>query len=131
MDRDAIEQLYAEYAWAMDANDFARLGQVFAEHATFTIVIAGIDEPIGPFPSRAAIIEFISGAVTEQTDQRRHVITNVRTEGSDVATATLSLFVTENGELDVRTTGVYRCGLGDEDGTLRFTSMHLALDRGY
>ena len=131
MDRDAIEQLYAEYAWAMDANNFDLLGQVFSEGATFELTIAGMDDPIGPFEGRAAIIEFISGAVTEQTDVRRHVITNVRTEGTDVATAILSLFVTEHGELDVRSTGVYRCGLGEEGGALRFTSMHLALDRGY
>ena len=131
MDRDAIEQLYADYAWAMDANNFDLLGEVFAEDATFSLEIAGMEDQIGPFEGRAAIIEFISGAVTEQTDQRRHVITNVRTEGSDVATAILSLFVTEDGELDVRSTGVYRCGLGEGGGKPQFTSMHLALDRGY
>lgn len=131
MDRDAIEQLYAEFAWAIDANHFELLGEVFAEQATMTLEIAGMDNPVGVFEGRAAIIEFISGAVTEQTDVRRHVITNVRTEGDDVATATLSLFVTENGELEVRTTGVYRCRLGEEAGALRFTSMHTALDRGF
>ena len=34
MDRDAIEQLYADYAWAMDANNFDLLGEVFAQDAT-------------------------------------------------------------------------------------------------
>ena len=131
MDRDTIEQLYADYAWAMDANNFGLLGEVFTEQATFTLDITGVEDPIGPFEGREAIIEFISGAVTEQTDVRRHVITNIRTEGDDVATAHLSLFSTENGELSVVTTGIYRCGLGEGGGKPQFTSMHLALDRGY
>lgn len=131
MERDAIAQLFAEYAWAVDADNFDRMGELFTESATLTLEIAGMDNPVGVFEGRNAIVEFISGAVSAQTDVRRHVITNVRTEGNDAATATLSLFVTDNGELEVKTTGVYRCGVGEEAGTLRFTSMHTALDRGY
>src|SRR3982751_749405 len=99
----------------MDANDFGLLGEVFADQASFTIEIAGMDEPIGPFEGRQAIIDFISGAVTEQNDQRRHVITNIRQDGGG-ATAILSLFVTADGELVVQTTGVYRTELTEEGG---------------
>ena len=47
-DRQAINDLFADYAWAMDARDFDLLAQVFHDDASFIIYIEGAD-PVGPF----------------------------------------------------------------------------------
>jgi uncharacterized protein (TIGR02246 family) len=128
-DHAAVAELFARYAAAMDDADFERLGAVFTADATFTVDITG-GPTVGPYESRDAIVEFISSTTQEQQDQRRHVITNVRRDG-DEAYGILSLFVTAEGELTVQSTGVYRTELGDENGTVRFRSMYLTLDRPY
>lgn len=128
-DYATVADLFARYAAAMDDNDFDMLRDVFTERSSFTVDITG-GPTVGPFNSREETVEFIQTTTVEQQDQRRHVITNVRTEG-DTAYGILSLFVTANGELTVQTTGVYKCGLGDEDGKTRFSSMYLTLDRAY
>jgi ketosteroid isomerase-like protein len=129
-DHGEVAELFARYAAAMDDADFERLRDVFTADASFTVDIA--DGPtVGPFETRDAIVDFISSTTQEQQDQRRHVITNVRTEDGRAAYGVLSLFVTAGGELTVQTTGVYRTELAEEDGRLRFRRMDLALDRPY
>jgi GTP cyclohydrolase III len=128
-DYATVADLFARYAAAMDDNDFDVLRDVFTERSSFTVDITG-GPTVGPFTSRDATVEFIQSTTEGQQDQRRHVITNVRTEG-DTAYAILSLFVTANGELSVQTTGVYKCELGDEAGKTRFASLYLTLDRPY
>jgi hypothetical protein len=129
-DRDTIEQLFATYAWAMDARSFDLFDDVFTTDASFVVSIAGGDT-YGPFEGRAAVADFIGSTTQEQTDQRRHAILNVRTEGADRATALLSLHVVDNGVLTVKSCGVYTVELGEEDGATKFSSMDLALDLGF
>ena len=130
-DRDAIAELLANYAWAMDAGDFEALNDVFTEGATFRIEIAGAD-PIGPIEPRSAIIEFIGGTVADQQDQRRHVISNQRFEskGADEAmvTSTLTLNVVTDGSLEVKATGVYRSGVVRDGDAWRMSSLAILLD---
>jgi hypothetical protein len=131
-DRNAIEQLFADYGWPMDSREWPVLSGVFTEDAEFTIAIANGDT-IGPIVGRDAIVEFCSSTVNAQTDQRRHVITNVRigpeTDDEATVTAILSLIVVAEGGLEVKSSGLYRTNVvrGD-DGRWRFTSMHLDLD---
>jgi hypothetical protein len=129
-DRDTLEQLFSTYAWAMDARSFDLFDEVFTTDASFVVSIAGGDT-YGPFEGRAAVADFIGSTTQAQTDQRRHVIVNVRTVGDDKATALLSLHVVDNGVLTVKSCGVYTVTLGEEDGTTKFTSMDLALDLGF
>jgi len=128
---DAVNQLFAQYAWAQDAADFALLREVFTEDAQFTVEAPGIDT-IGPIRGRDAILAFVGETITGQNDQRRHVITNVRfeEEGEDRATATaiLTLIVVADGALRVQSTGVYRTTVAFEGGAWRFQRLHLALD---
>lgn len=128
-DYTAVAELFARYASAMDDKDFDTLHDVFTEEATFTVDITG-GPTVGPYESRDSIVEFISTTTKEQQDQRRHVITNVRREG-DVASGILSLFVTDDGELTVQATGVYRTDVAQEGDALRFANMYLILDRPY
>ena len=129
-DRDTIEQLFATYAWAMDARSFDLFDDVFTTDASFVVSIAGGDT-YGPFEGRAAVADFIGSTTQEQTDQRRHAILNVRTEGSDKATALLSLHVVYHGVMTLKSCGVYTVELGEEDGATKFSSMDLALDLGF
>ena len=120
-DRQAISDLFSDYAWALDANDFDLLRQVFHDDASFTITIPGAD-PVGPIEPGAAIVDFISGTVEGQDDQRRHVITNLRYESESDAevhvSATLTLIVIAGGSLTVQSTGVYRVEIILDDDRL-------------
>ena len=130
-DRSAIDQLFADYGWPMDSREFSVLGGTFTEAAEFTIVITGGDT-IGPISGRDAIVEFCSSTVGEQTDQRRHVITNVRigdqTDTDAEVTAILTLIVVADGALTVKSSGLYRTRVVRDGDAWRFASMHLTLD---
>jgi len=127
-DIQTVGQLFSTYAWSMDSKEFELFDEVFSEGATFVVSIAG--EVVASFEGRAAVVDFIRSTTLEQTDQRRHVITNVRLAG-DKATATLTLLVVDNGELILKSCGVYRVDLVQEGGELRFGAMDLALDLGF
>ena len=131
IDRDSLEQLFAQYGWPMDSKEFPTLNQVFTKDASFTVQIAGGDT-YGPIEGREAIYDFVSQTVGAQTDQRRHVITNMRLERSTdegaTATAILTLLVIDNGQIDVKSSGLYRGDIVQEDGDWRFSNLHLHLD---
>jgi 3-phenylpropionate/cinnamic acid dioxygenase small subunit len=131
-DRQAINDVLADYAWANDAKDKDVLEAVFAEDARFSLEIAGVEEQIGPFQGRDAIIDFIYPTVKAQTDQRRHAIVNTRFVEDEPERARvrsyLLLNVIDAGKLDVKSAGVYDVELALNDGTWEITSMHLALD---
>lgn len=132
-DRSAIEDLFARYAWGMDSRQFQFTKDAFAGDARFTLDIQGT-AAIEPLEG-SNIGEFIETTTREQTDQRRHVITNLHLENeqesSARAIAYLSLMVTENGELHPQATGVYTTEVDASDGVWRFRSMHLDLDRPF
>ena len=127
-DMQTVEQLFATYAWSMDSKEFELFDEVFSEDSTFVVSIAGT--VAASFEGRAATVDFIRSTTLEQTDQRRHVITNVRLVGAK-ATATLTLLVVDNGELILKSCGVYTVDLVQENGEWRFGAMDLALDLGF
>ena len=123
-----LDQLFANYAWAMDSKEFEVFDEVFSTDATFAVAIAG--ETVASFEGRQATVDFIRNTTLDQTDQRRHVITNIRRVGDDKATATLTLLVVDGGVLTVKSCGVYFCDLVQENG-LKFGAMDLQLDLGF
>ncbi len=131
IDRSAVEQLFSTYGWPMDSREFDYLKEVFAQDASFSVSIAGTDA-LGPIEGRDQIHDLCAGIVSEQTDQRRHVITNHRivSDDGDTArvTANLTLVVVDNGSIGVKSSGIYDCDVVEEDGVLRFKRMHLSLD---
>jgi 3-phenylpropionate/cinnamic acid dioxygenase small subunit len=130
-DRQAIDDLFADYAWAMDARDWNLLRAVFHEEASFTIPITGADT-VGPISPGSEVVDFISSTTESQTDRRRHVITNVRveeqTDSRAKATATLTLIVIDNGQLTVQSTGVYNAECVADGDRWQFREFELALD---
>ncbi|MFD2357616.1 nuclear transport factor 2 family protein [Nonomuraea ferruginea] len=76
-----------------------------------------------------------AGRSAEQTDTRRHVITNVRVASVAGATSTvaayLTLMVTVDGVLRPRCTGTYRFVVREEGGELRFDESSVTLDGAF
>ncbi|HEX5191957.1 MAG TPA: nuclear transport factor 2 family protein [Solirubrobacteraceae bacterium] len=134
-DREQIRDVLADYGWGNDAKDEAALNSVFHDDARFALTIEGVDEPIGPFEGREAIVGFIYPTVRDQTDQRRHVIVNHRFVVDEPERARvrayLVLLVTDAGELEAKSTGVYDVWFALRGGAWKITSMDLALDRPF
>jgi hypothetical protein len=132
-DRAAIENLANRYSLAYDTADLETMETVFTEDATFSMVIAGGDKM--SFGPRDVIMKLMRDSMASQTDQRRHVNSNLIVEGTeDGVTRTkhyLSLFATENGEISILTAGLYSSEIVEEGGSLRFRSLHLDLDKAY
>src|SRR4051794_8687747 len=99
---ESLSQLFADYAWYTDVRDVQAIGALYEDDGEMTIDIAG-GTTFGPYSGRQTITDFIGSAMQDLTDQRRHVITNLRIEdaGDDEVTATafLTLAITDLGEL--------------------------------
>lgn len=132
-DRSAIEDLANRYSLAYDTADLETIEKVFTEDATFSMVIASGDKiSFGP---RAAIMKLMGDSMSSQTDQRRHVNSNLIVEGTEGGVTRtkhyLTLVATEDGAISLLTAGLYSAEIVEEDGVLRFRSLHLDLDKAY
>lgn len=130
-----IAELLARSAFALDHKDLQALQQTFTEDALFTLVIDGVPEP-SVFEGRDAIMGLMKGALDDQTDLRRHVLSNLIFSETDGQGATvlsyLSLMATENGVTQLITTGLYTDQVAQQaDGSWLITNRHLKLDRPY
>ena len=133
--RGAIENVLNRYSIAYDDNDMAEMADTFAENAVLSMRIAGGDL-IGPFEGKAAVMKLMTDSLASQTDQRRHVTTNmaIRKETADAATVTsyLTLISVKDGTATVLSTAKYEDELAREgDGAWRFTKRHIELDLPY
>ena len=130
-DREKIADLWADYGAGNDKRDFDLLESCFTDDISFTVHIAGGDT-VGPLQPRKDVLEFFRAALSAQTDQRRHVLTNFRyvEEGASSAkvAAYLSLIVTDNGQTVTKSAGGYQTEIVLDGGQWRFQSMILDLD---
>jgi hypothetical protein len=133
-DRHAIDDLFTRYAWGNDIRDVDLIETLLVPEATFSLSIAG-ETVVGPFDDRAAMIAFYREALGGQSDQRRHVTTNLRylEEADDRAKldAYLTLLATEDGTPRVVCTGLYHAEVVQRDGAWLFASLVIALDSGF
>ncbi len=133
-DRLAIHEFLARAAYAYDVRDVALLESGFAPDATLTMRVAGGDL-IGPFEGREAIMGLMTGSMAEQTDVRKHVISNVfidEHDGEVSATSFLTLIATEDGETRLLSVAIYRDTLVRGDaGAWLLARRHIELDNAY
>ena len=129
--RLAITETLHRYAWSYDTRDLALMATTFTPDASFTIELAGTPG-WGPFTDRAAIIAWLGAIMATQTDQRRHVVTNLivheLTPTRAVAASYLTLTAAENGQLAVKCTGSYRDELSYTEEQWRIQRKILVLD---
>jgi hypothetical protein len=133
--RGAIENVLNRYSIAYDDNDMAEMADTFAEGAVLSMRIAGGDL-IGPFEGKTAVMKLMTDSLASQTDQRRHVTTNmaIRKETEDAASVSsyLTLISVKDGKATVLSTARYDDELVREaDGAWRFTKRHIELDLPY
>jgi len=133
-ERLAIFELLSRAAYALDERELEMLANSFTEDASFSMRIAGGDLA-GPFEGREGIMELMTGAMAQQTDKRRHVVSNeFFTEagaGRASVVSNLTLISTEDGEIRLLTAGVYRDEVVKTAAGWQLSRRHLDLDRPY
>ncbi|ARN75496.1 nuclear transport factor 2 family protein [Oceanicoccus sagamiensis] len=128
-----IHELLSRAAYAYDERDMKMLEASFSESASFTMRIAGGDL-VGPFEGREAIMALMSGSMNDQTDVRRHVVSNIFFDNNNPETtvvSNLTLMATENGVTQLLTTGVYYDTVVEEGGQWCIRQRHIDLDKAY
>ena len=90
---------------------------------------------IGPFERREGIMKLMTDSMDQQTDKRRHVVSNIffeSSEGNNVSVVSnLTLFATENEEIQVLSAGVYHDQVVKKDNNWELHRRHLDLDKSY
>ncbi len=134
VDKLKISELLSRSAYALDERDVDMLSACFSEEANFTMRIAGGDM-IGPFEGRESIMKLMTDSMDQQTDKRRHVVSNIffeSSEGNNVSVVSnLTLFATENEEIQVLSAGVYHDQVVKIDNNWELHQRHLDLDKSY
>ncbi|MBM70727.1 MAG: hypothetical protein CME43_14760 [Haliea sp.] len=132
----AIHELLSRAAYALDEREVDMLAACFAVDAMFTMRIGGGDL-VGPFESRDGIMALMTGAMAEQTDKRRHVVSNIFFPTADEpgeglpVVSNLTLLATENGAISLLSAGVYHDRVVQRDGQWTLLRRHLDLDKSY
>jgi 3-phenylpropionate/cinnamic acid dioxygenase small subunit len=130
----AIHELLSRAAYALDVRDLDMLAASFAEHASLSMRIGGGDL-IGPFENREGIMKLMTDSMAEQTDQRRHVVSNIffdgLRDGHPVVVSNLTLLATENGEIALLSAGIYRDVIIEVDGQWQILERYIELDKNY
>jgi 3-phenylpropionate/cinnamic acid dioxygenase small subunit len=129
----AIHELLGKAAYAYDQRDLDLLESCFDIDAVMSMRIAG-GGLIGPFEGRDAIMQLMKNSMAEQTDVRRHVVSNIFFESigeQPVVISNLTLLSTQGGVASLLATGIYRDTVVEEDGSWRLRSRHLDLDSTY
>lgn len=133
-DRNQINDVLSRYSWGYDENQLDVIGECFTSDAVFSMRIADGDL-IGPFEGREAILGLMKSSLESQTDQRRHVTTNVFLESEDEGAAQvvsyLTLIAVADGALNVLSSGWYRDAFVLDSGAWRIRDRFLQLDLPY
>jgi len=133
-EKQAISELLSRAAFAYDEKDIEMLSASFSVDAQFTMRIANGDL-IGPFKGREGIMKLMIDSMDQQTDKRRHVISNIFFESSQdnnvSVVSNLTLFATENGEIQLLSAGVYHDSVVKINDNWEVYRRHLDLDKSY
>lgn len=133
-DKQAVTELLGRAGVAYDTADTDFLRDMFTDDgAKFEMTIAGGD--VIPFEGKANIGKLFADSLEEQTDQRRHVVTNIyftdETDTSVTAVSILVLISVENGALNVISSGLYTDDCVLQGGEWKLQKRRLDLDLPY
>lgn len=130
-DRVLIAERVHRYGWGYDERNAELLGDCFTDDGVWEGSIMGVDA-VGPFVGRAAVVEFLTDFWKVQTDQRRHIFTNVIVESLSgdraVALAYLLLTASAEGVMTPVTAGPYRLELRKDGGVWRIARLVAGFD---
>lgn len=130
----AITELLSRYTWAHDSRDFDALQACFTETASYTMTIAG-GPTSAPTVGGEAIAALVRSFKEKQTDQRRHLITNVVVDelSEDKATVRsyVTVFATEGDTSRLVTTGICSDEVIKTGGNWKFARKDMHLDKGF
>ena len=130
-DRLAIAERVARYGWGYDERDQAGLADCFTVDGIWEGSIMGGDK-VGPYGGRDAVVAFLTEFWAVQTDQRRHIFTNVVVSdlagSTAVAHAYLLLTAATDGAMTPVTNGPYRLEMRQEDGVWRIARLVAGFD---
>ncbi|CAN5544883.1 hypothetical protein BH10ACT3_BH10ACT3_19040 [soil metagenome] len=133
-DRNAIENVLMTWALGYDDRSPTLMERCFTSDATMTLHI-GDAETMGPYVGRAEVMKHFTDHHETQTDQRRHVVTNVilvdETDTSVDTISCLTLLVVEDDVCRVQATGVYRDRFVSDGDEWRIRERVLRLDAHY
>ena len=136
--RSKIEHVLARWALGYDEGDVAMMESCFTEDAQIRMEIGqrdGTQEVMGPYLGRGEVMGLFTEHQGVQSDQRRHVTTNlVITDdrgGEASVVSYLSLFVTDKDGTRLQATGVYRDEFVEQAGDWRIRRRFLHLDSRY
>lgn len=132
--KSEIEEVVSKISRGYDSSDIDMLANLFTTDAVFTIEIREHGR-VGPIEGREAIKKLHADSLQQQTDQRRHQITNLWIEKESdrevVAVSNLTLLSIEGGEINVISSGWYRDTLVRETGGWKIKGRYLYLDLPY
>jgi hypothetical protein len=131
LDRLAIGEAFSRFGIAHDENRIDVLGTCFTEDAVL-LVTEGSAEPLAKMEGRDAILRGLGSVISQQTDQRRHCITNVVIDELTDAEAKALAYGMVSCAADDLWLGASVIYAGDlrkeSDGTWRFTRFVIGMD---
>lgn len=132
--RSGIENTLSRYALGYDDHHPEMIEASFTKDAVLTMKIADGDL-IGPFDGLDAIMELMNGSAHSQSDQRRHLTSNILIDDIDAThakvVAYLVIISVAEGKLTVLSSGKYEDEFTEVDGTWLISKRHIALDLPY
>lgn len=129
-DKLEIKELLARAAFGLDQGDWDLLKSCFAEDAVLSIRIKNADL-IGPFEGRDKIVQNSINIHEQQTDQRRHIISNTFFTSSNMVTTNVTITSVENDRTSLVCTGIYNDEVVSVNGEWMISKRQINLDSGF
>lgn len=134
--REQCAQIIYRISWGLDEHHTELIGKSFTKDAVMSIQIGKESSSlVGPLEGREAIQALHVDALAEQTDQRRHQITNlwVESESDDeaIVVSNLTLLSIKGSKISVLSSGWYRDALIHSESGWQIKERYLYLDLPY
>ncbi len=133
-DRSAIENTLASWAYGYDSREPDRMERCFTPDSDLVMDIGGT-ETMGPYVGRDEVMKHFTDHHAIQTDQRRHLTTNIliedETDDSASVISYLTLIVTDGNGTRLQAAGVYKDQFVRTDAGWQIQHRRIELDSHY